>query len=537
MIWPIPSFRSKKNTHPTRQPTRKKSYAPSSKSSRFSASLNVEPLEDRCCPSATVTPSGGNLTITGDNTSNTVLVQAVANNSVNVTVNGSPASGNPYALTGNLTINMGSANDSVTLDLNGFSLHGSVSISSGASLANGGDTITIEDTSAAGTGNIGGSLSITTGKTSGTGNDQVIFTGVAGFNVDGKTTITGDAASSTSVMVDNGANPAFIVFDSLVTITNADNVTIGTGTNIGPEFHGGLTVNNSAESPSIANVFTMSFSSYIVGDLQYQGSAGNDAITVGGVITHDVDINAGDGTNSYIDKGSEIAHDLNYTGGSGNDDFELRGIQLGPNNDNDVLATYVHHDVNINMGGGNNTYYLQSGDGVTSFGYLIGHNLNITDNAGNNTVGTIGGNAVNGPYNPGSSFPNTSNLATSGGYTSRILGTVSINFNGDPGNNQVTFDGGSSSVSTGKVFTSNANVHYTGGSGADNVEVDGTNTCAFNVNLGGGSDTFTYGKGASVASANLDGGGDTGGAFDTYNGGGNTITWPQTLKNFEVINP
>jgi hypothetical protein len=42
---------------------------------------------------------------------------------------------------------------------------------------------------------------------------------------------------------------------------------------------------------------------------------------------------------------------------------------------------------------------------------------------------------------------------------------------------------------------------------------------------------------ASLGSANLDGDKDTGTDFDTYNGGGNTITWPQTLKNFEVINP
>jgi hypothetical protein len=442
-----------------------------------------------------------------------VFVQLKANNNADVMVNAKNFG--TFAVTGNLTIRMGNASDTVTLDLNSFTLGGNVNINSG----NGGDTVNIEDmTVGAATGAIGGSLAITTG----TGADTVQFlappfpgnTKPTGFTVNGPTTINTGSASDTVLIEDGSGNspPAipfphqFINFSGPVIISNANTVDIGTGSSSGPEFHSSVTINNTADGAQ-PNVFNYSFSSVTDGDLTYLGGLGSDTVTLKGIVTGNVNVNAGNGTNSLIVGGVIINGSLTYTGGAGADDFEINGTNAMAVQPVQFFPTPAEIDgnVTVNMGNGNNTYQLASGNGVTTFGYFIGGNLSITGGNGSDPLGTIGG------------------PATAPGVSAQINGNIYMNLGN--GASSVTLDG-----SPGAGIFNGAKVTYIGGSGADTVQVDGMNTFALSVSMGSGANTFTYGASSAVGSAYLDFG--LGSAGDVYNDGGNTITWPQTIVNF-----
>src|SRR5205085_2622266 len=113
----------------------------------------LEPLEDRAQPSVTLSFNGSSLSIYGDNTANKLAVTqsgsayAVSNNGVNL---------GSYAVTGNLSITMGTGNDSVALNLT-TGLPGGLTVN----LGNGTDTFTTAGSSA--TAVVAGNTTLSTG--------------------------------------------------------------------------------------------------------------------------------------------------------------------------------------------------------------------------------------------------------------------------------------------------------------------------------------------------------------------------------------
>ena len=117
--------------------------------------LRVLPLENRETPSASVVFQGGNLTITGDNLSNTVIVTGKTGNAkvsvvpqdlynTLVAMGGdlssfevAPFFRGTYALTGNLTVNTGNSIDLVVINVDNTggsgSLPGMLTINTGNS--------------------------------------------------------------------------------------------------------------------------------------------------------------------------------------------------------------------------------------------------------------------------------------------------------------------------------------------------------------------------------------------------------------------
>src|SRR5262245_55493122 len=116
--------------------------------------LNLTSLEDRLTRAASLAFASGNLTITGDNTSNSIIVHRDLAGNAQVYVasgyntflqNDLPAPASPpykyfgnYALTGTLTINTGNSSDAILVSYtddpgNTVSIGGDVRINSGNS--------------------------------------------------------------------------------------------------------------------------------------------------------------------------------------------------------------------------------------------------------------------------------------------------------------------------------------------------------------------------------------------------------------------
>jgi hypothetical protein len=240
----------------------------------------------------------------------------------------------------------------------------------------------------------------------------------------------------------------------------------------GSSAHAGSMVLNTSSEGAVTNSFTFNPSSTVSGNVSVVGGSGANTLLLDSTVNGNMQVVFGDGTNILTLGGTGlVGGSLSYNGGGGTVLSILDGFAVNGN-------------ANLSLGGGTNAYDL-------NHAFTVGGNMTLTTGNGDNNVGTFAG---------------------------TVEGNLSFNLGN--GANTVDFTG----------TVNGTTLSYTGGSGADNVTIEGTNFFALKVNLGAGSNTFTYGAGASVGSAYLDFG--LGSAGDVYNDGGNIITWPQTIVNF-----
>jgi hypothetical protein len=98
----------------------------SSRQRRRSFLPRLEPLEGRCVPACTITPSGTTLTITGDNNANTVIIDDNGAGAITVTCDGAVSV--PFAGIQSINVDTKSGNDAVFYNLNDNLLTGQVRV-------------------------------------------------------------------------------------------------------------------------------------------------------------------------------------------------------------------------------------------------------------------------------------------------------------------------------------------------------------------------------------------------------------------------
>ncbi len=461
--------------------------------------LSVEQLQDRIVPAIiSVETVGGNVTITTDNTNTDVDVVLSGDNQIDIFDGG--ALYGTTTVTGELTIDAGDGDDSVTLDLYGFDLDAKVSINTGAGM----DRVYIDDTYAI-KGALNNNLSISTGDD----DDEITF----GYQIDSQVNIDGDVSIEggegnllldTGFALGSGANidgdfefrgedgNDDIFFDS-TSITGDVDLQLGNGDNYfttnyygAVEIGGNLTINSGDDS----DIITLGSENYY---LEIEGR---------------VSINAGDGDNSLItgERSTTVTlgRSLSFVGGDGIDLIILD-------------ETTITGAVRLNLGDGNNAVYTgyDLADNAANGDVILGNSLSINsgedgdiinlDNLdvasfarfrlgnGNNDVQIApadnGGGALNNPVAIGrflrmdlgsgndGIFIGDANTTTIGGnlvmYAGRGDNTTRSGFN--PTGN-LTVDG---------------SLTYSSSSGSDIVDLDTTEiTGNANINMGNGNNYF-----------------------------------------------
>jgi hypothetical protein len=412
---------------------------------RFRPTLEL--LENRLTPSGNVTAalSGGNLTITGDAQANGIALSQPAAGAITITpdattrVNGK-AAGTPVTfmnVTGNVAINLGAGNDSLTFDLS----HGNLAVVGNltATFGNGSPTVA---TTTAGTMNelmVGGNLTEKFG-------NGAVNTTLDQFQVGGNLTIS---HGNGSAFVTFGVDPA----------------------NLGKQFNnvgGNLAVLNVTPSGAPAGGFD-------IDDLDETNVAGNVDVNMG--------FGAGTGFAGWTSFGSEsgkqvsVGGDLtitNLTGSMSHGDFF--------NDGEEVVNTAVGGEVTMNLGAGpNNTAAFGGGSAAASAGSLA-----ITG-SGANDAAVVSTATFNG------------NVAVS--LTGMGTNSVSLNKVMVAGNTAVTTGAGNDAVqidnlAAGSTFDGGVTVNT--GAGNDALAINAgagggvtTFDTAVNVNLGPGNDTLT----------------------------------------------
>jgi len=470
--------------------------------------LGLLALENRLTPSASVAFQSGGLTVTGDNTSNTValvgsagamkvyvvsgqnLFQAFSNNPAGTLAAITTPANNrgTYNLTGNINVTMGNSNDFVLFVTDaGKSIPGNVNVS----LANGADNV-IFNTNTNARATVAGSTTLNGGL--GADNfflDDTNFQGIMQV-------IGGGSGFRTDIVNGNpvtNPNDVFEMRDStvfnLVSVSNAITFfgNVG-GPGSGVMVQGNLIVSNTTANPlgtyllngnltfpGYSGLLAMDSLSEVTGSVTYSGSTSTDGAFFMGTVDGSVTVVGSDGTNNFslgLVSGNQafagtIHGSATFIGGSGVDSTAT------------VDGSTVDGSLTLNTFDGANTYDL-------NHAFAVNGNFTIFAGNGDDAVGTVGG-----------------SIAGNQKYT---LGN---------GNNSLTWSG----TAGGGRFD------FTSGGGTDALTINGINAFALNVNLGAGDDTFTYGVGARVGSAYIDFGAGT----DTYNDNGNVVDWPQTLLN------
>jgi hypothetical protein len=117
---------------------------------RARARLVAEPLEDRSVPAVSATISSGTLLVTGSatNPGDTIAITQTATGTFAVTDGSTPVTVQGSDLVDSVAVRLGRTSDTVTIDLGGFTLAGSVT----ASLGGGTDSLAVAN------GTIGGDL-------------------------------------------------------------------------------------------------------------------------------------------------------------------------------------------------------------------------------------------------------------------------------------------------------------------------------------------------------------------------------------------
>jgi hypothetical protein len=293
--------------------------------------LGVEALEDRSMLSISIQPFGlDNLRITGNPVGN-VEITGTADNQVNIQEDGVDLG--TFNVAGNVKVKLGdrAAATSVTVDLAGFTMSGSWSITAGNSA--GGYTVGLGD------GTIEGSLSVDTGS----GPDQAILSNnLLPLTVEGRV----------SINMNGGA----------------DSVLFLPGTDI----QGSLDVMG-------GNFVASDIPFHVGGNLKIQSSqeALNLTVAMGVIADGNVSIHAGGGNDVVrFNEDSVIAGDLSINLDGGNDDVRL-GAGIGP-----AGGVTITGDLTVNGGAGNDTVRFGGVDG----GATVGGSLHFIGGTGDDSL-------------------------------------------------------------------------------------------------------------------------------------------------------
>ena len=458
------------------------------------AKLNLEGLTERVVPavagisfyngtlSIRLDNQGGTLTVSGANATNpsnfklafTPLggaAQTIGNasgynvtNAINITggngadtVAFAPQAANPYRVPGNLSVNLGNGNDTITTK-GAFAVNGSANINVG----NGTDAINFSNNAATDSTTVNGSLTVNMLA----GNDT-LTANTGAFTVNGFTTI-------------NGGND--IQLKATGATTAVPNVSV---------LLNSLTVNSTA-GETFANSLETAEETQLRGNLVFISGSFTDSVAIdGSTILGNATINLGEGGNGAVNQTAtfsatnptNINGSLTVLSGNGVDNVEF----------NATAGTNVSGSVTLNLGNGDNIITLD-GDGTSQ----IGGALTILTGTGDDQVNIgSGGNifTING----------SASITLGNSITGNDLTFVSTQIGGN-----LSYVGGTGADTV--TFTSNADANIVGGrvsanmgGGADSFLIDpaaaaGAGTTSFgslclNYGVGSGPDVFTNNSG------------------------------------------
>lgn len=487
--------------------------------------LNLLALEDRLTPAVTASLAAGNLTVTGDAVSRTILVSGTAGAYNVYAVAGdqyavyqaNPAAflaateiplnqiGGTFGVTGFMNITTQNQDDTVIVTVdNGGSLPGNCSVT----LNGGNDNVIVQsrDTKATAVGGI--SLK------GGAGADNMFIFGLTvggSISIDGGTSgfrggVNSPLAPGDVFHISDSDTKAINVVNSIVGISDqfgpntiTGNLTVNNPTNFA---QGGFIVNgvnypagfNTFGDPGYNGLLVINAGSVVNGSVTYIGAPDTDGTYIEGTVNGNVSLNGGTntslGNNDFVLSGSVTGF---YTA-AGTD-----GVDFGQMLD----SANVGGPVQFNFREGDNTFDLDHTFKAASAVTVSAVGFTITALAGSDDVGRISG-----------------TIGKSGLATNQV-------YNLGAGDNSLIWNGTYVGLSTGRL-------DFTSLGGQDTLDVAGPNIFRLFANMGAGNDTVNVFINTSVSFSQLDGGL----GIDTFNRNGNVFPvsyWG--LTNFEFINP
>jgi hypothetical protein len=410
----------------------------------------LERLEDRLTPAGNVTSSftGGSLTLTGDALANAITIsEPTLNGPLVVTPNGTTtldgqSAAEGFTVTGNLTIQLGAGNDSISFDLgpNPITVPGTLSILYGS---NTGDKLTQTINAVGNAFTVGQNLAISYGAGAVTTKLDNLQVGSNSVPRSGNVTITHGAGNSTTTIESLAAGQFDNILGNL-SVTNtsgvADNQLFDTNVGGNVTFNNGKAgAGNVAGFTVIAN-FANATQATIGGNVAITNQNGNATVTganprgvgdfIGDVhIRGNVTLKLGTGnysafvTSDNVPQAPQIDGNLSITG-TGSDVVDL-GVFPSVQ-----LPAGFSHGLNVN----GSLSVLLGGAGADTLdltGLVVGKDTNLTTGSGNASVTVNDIRAAND-----SEFHGAFNLTTGAGND-----TVEINGPHASGSGDITFDG------------------------------------------------------------------------------------------------
>ncbi len=360
--------------------------------------LNVEQLDDRCCPSVTAGVVNGALVVIGQGASQLAITEPAANE-FRVVDHGKQV-GDYTNVTKGVRISLDAQADSVGINLGGHTLLGDLSIA----LGNGNNSLSI------GNGTISGALNITGGKDLDTillgGDGTAAPKSFPILNVTGNTSI------------DNG-------------LTGNDALTLESGAIL----KGNLTVLS-------ANTFTMEACSWVWGNANIFGGFASNTITVAGKVDQELHVSTANASDSLSLSKSAVVDSLFANLGDGNDQVDIAGsvahaltLKTGGGTNSINLAGTVGGKATLDLGSGKNTFTLSGTVGSGGNGLA----LDLDGGLGKDQVTLAKGSFVNG---------SASLCLGAGSDTAVLAGTIgavgskaTLKVNSGAGSDAVTFAG------------------------------------------------------------------------------------------------
>jgi hypothetical protein len=407
----------------------------------------LENLEDRLTPAGNVTSSlvAGNLTLTGDALANSITIsEPTLNGPLVVTPNGTTtldghSAAESFTVTGNLTIQLGAGNDSISFDLgpNPITVPGTLSVNYGSSS---GDKLTHTINGGGNAFTVGQNLAITYGAGAVTTALDNLQVGSNSVPHSGNVTITHGPGNSNTTF-DSGLAGLFANILGNLSVTNtsgvADNFLNDTNVGGNVSFNNGRAgAGNAAGDTQIFNTVNTTTQATIGGNVAISNVNGNSDdvdgdfisdVSIGGNVT----IKLGTGnfnafvTSSRVAQAPTIHGNLSITG-TGSDSVNLGADPIA----NPAVARFSDGLV-VN----GNLSVLLSGTGSDSLdltSLTVGKNTTLTTGSGNATV-TI--NDIRAPA-VNSEFHGSFSLTTGAGND-----TFNVNGPNSSGSARAIFDG------------------------------------------------------------------------------------------------
>jgi hypothetical protein len=344
-----------------------------------------------------------------------------------------------FNVTGNLTLNLGTASDTVAIDLGGGTLPGNLAITTSPTNSSKSDIVTLAS------GGVAGKLSVNTA-----GGADELYVGIGGaFKVGGNAAINMTGVNESTL-----------------------NGTVGGFTYTGD----GTPIN-----------LTFGMTSVLEGNLVVTGTGGNDYLWFFGKLTGSLITNLGQGNNTVV-VGGEVGGSVTIMTGAGNDIACINGSARVLGN----AAVLLGAGNNYFQIGGNAAVYSEltvtAGAGADSINFsgfsFVGGNANLLVGDGANQYSF---NDMN-PEVAGS-FRLTAGTGNDdiGQFSTKIGGNAS--FAVGNGDNSITF--------CGSIY---GNVDWRSGGGRDEVEIIDAYPGDFRLEMGAGDDTLFVGPLANASS-------------------------------------